>query len=538
MSNAGSIRATQRAPKSCLPCSTRKVKCDKAFPCSTCVRRGEPEACIRETVMVRGTIRTIEPAEQDTARPRPRRRPENDDPLEDALWEDFASTSLTRSTVLQWDDIMPPSRRTSERLVEYDRVWNSWVHFALEYPQFEQECNDYILALEDGVSLESLDAAWMAVYFSVLCAALLMMDDKEAEQLLRSEQIASSVMVVSRMWYDAAIFCLERAEFMRTPSICTVQAVAVLSMCFNLFGDAELGHHMRSSAIRVARRIGLHTSTTRTANQQMSVASRNRLWWTLVICEWFVLGTLEEVCANLGQRLNVQYDTPLIEEADFDLPLPAPTTPQSDDSDIDPVQYHAFMARTARVYHRFFQSVARGSISVPDAVRVADEELALLIDTLPAYLQPGAAHNASDDCETCQTYPWLKWQRFDVTLVLLHHRIRINRTLQRQWLSAPDEFRWARSISVKSALDIIWISRNWDQPISQRKQWALSFHLFVASILLLREWRSCSAGQGQEYREAIENAILMLDDVKTHSAVARHAIEILRRELDSSGHHA
>jgi hypothetical protein len=64
---------------------------------------------------------------------------------------------------------MPPSRRTSERLVEYDRVWNSWVHFALEYPQFEQECNDCILALEDGVSLESLDAAWMAVYFSVLC---------------------------------------------------------------------------------------------------------------------------------------------------------------------------------------------------------------------------------------------------------------------------------------------------------------------------------------------------------------------------------
>lgn len=32
-------------PKSCLPCRERKVKCDKALPCSTCDKRGHPDLC-------------------------------------------------------------------------------------------------------------------------------------------------------------------------------------------------------------------------------------------------------------------------------------------------------------------------------------------------------------------------------------------------------------------------------------------------------------------------------------------------------------
>jgi hypothetical protein len=48
------LRSTQRALRSCIPCSTRKVKCDKAEPCATCVRRGESGLSIRETVLFRG----------------------------------------------------------------------------------------------------------------------------------------------------------------------------------------------------------------------------------------------------------------------------------------------------------------------------------------------------------------------------------------------------------------------------------------------------------------------------------------------------
>ena len=62
---------------------------------------------------------------------------------------------------------------------------------------------------------------------------------------------------------------------------------------------------------------------------------------------------------------------------------------------------------------------------------------------------------------------------------------------------------------------------------------ALSLHLFVASILLLREWRSCAEGCGPEYENAIEAAISLLEQVKSRSAVAHHAIQVLRKEMST-----
>src|SRR5690349_13533281 len=50
------IRSTQRAPRSCVPCSSRKVKCDKSVPCANCIRRGEADTCAREMVLVRGQL--------------------------------------------------------------------------------------------------------------------------------------------------------------------------------------------------------------------------------------------------------------------------------------------------------------------------------------------------------------------------------------------------------------------------------------------------------------------------------------------------
>lgn len=34
-----------RGIKSCFPCRHRKVRCDGALPCATCVQRGHPELC-------------------------------------------------------------------------------------------------------------------------------------------------------------------------------------------------------------------------------------------------------------------------------------------------------------------------------------------------------------------------------------------------------------------------------------------------------------------------------------------------------------
>ncbi|RSL82190.1 hypothetical protein CEP52_017021 [Fusarium oligoseptatum] len=80
-------------------------------------------------------------------------------------------------------------------------------------------------------------------------------------------------------------------------------------------------------------------------------------------------------------------------------------------------------------------------------------------------------------------------------------------------------------------MSIVWINRNWDQPISMRKQWALSYHIFASALALLSEYRSDSCIEEEEYTETIQGAVELLEKIKEHSAVAYHAARILRENM-------
>jgi hypothetical protein len=172
-------------------------------------------------------------------------------------------------------------------------------------------------------------------------------------------------------------------------------------------------------------------------------------------------------------RLTLPYRSPRVHYTDFDVPLPSATSTDEEEKVTHPVHYHIFMARTSTIFYYFRQAIRSGPASLAEmaqVVRKADEELAEIIDTLPVHLRPDA--DESDEIRRLElAQPWIKWQRFDLTLVLLHLRLQINCTLQEQWLSYPGQYDWARTISVRSAMSIVWINRNWDQPISMRKQW-------------------------------------------------------------------
>ncbi|KAM0553203.1 hypothetical protein ACHAPJ_007490 [Fusarium lateritium] len=81
-------------------------------------------------------------------------------------------------------------------------------------------------------------------------------------------------------------------------------------------------------------------------------------------------------------------------------------------------------------------------------------------------------------------------------------------------------------------MSIIWINRNWDQPVSARKQWALSYHIFNSAILLLHECQAGVGNQNATYNESIQAAIGLLDAVESHNVLAHHAAKVLRERLN------
>ncbi|GJC80376.1 hypothetical protein ColLi_03214 [Colletotrichum liriopes] len=285
-----------------------------------------------------------------------------------------------------------------------------------------------------------------------------------------------------RDWYEAAVFCLEQADFMRRNDVRCVQAIAILGMCFYNFGDSGLARHLWGCAIRIAQDLGLDGSgATRAA-------------------------------AELGREAQcLPYHVPQVEWGDFDVPLPSVASDSVSADGVQPVLYHIFMARTATVYHGFRSALRDGTRPVDEVVRSADEALAEVINTLPDHLQPDSGRNKGMR-ELEDAHPWVKWQRFDISLVLLHHRMRINRALQNEWLEAPGQYDWARGVCIRSAMDIIWITHNWDQPAAMRRQWS---------------------GAEVDFGDEVQLAVEYLDEVKSRNAVAERAVEILRKAVDS-----
>ena len=75
------------------------------------------------------------------------------------------------STVTSVNDIFIPERSTSRELVEYDKTWHSWVHYATEYPRFQTEHEVFMDNYESNRSLSDFDMSWSAVYLSVICVS-------------------------------------------------------------------------------------------------------------------------------------------------------------------------------------------------------------------------------------------------------------------------------------------------------------------------------------------------------------------------------
>ena len=87
-------------------------------------------------------------------------------------------------------------------------------------------------------------------------------------------------------WYSSAIYCLNSADFMRRHDIRTVQAIAILAICFNNFGDSGLFMTMWPCAIRIAQKLEIDKNT-KPIIGGLKQSCYSRLWWTLVICEWY-----------------------------------------------------------------------------------------------------------------------------------------------------------------------------------------------------------------------------------------------------------
>ncbi|KAF8864876.1 hypothetical protein BDZ45DRAFT_684851 [Acephala macrosclerotiorum] len=537
------IRATQRAPQSCTSCRKRRVKCNKQIPCQECIGRGLEAQCTRETVKVKGQIvpgdaPISRPSYNDLLLENRQLRAQLDRQLKifpQKTAKHFEARNITESferdlfeavehttrisTVVEDDQIIWPSPDCAASLLSYGRIWVSWIHCALHHPTFEAECEIFWRTRRPSDATETGRSLWLAVYFSYLSAILLFMDEEEA----RATNLPhDNVMTLLLNWYDASLFHLYRADFLRNLNFKSVQAIAILGIVFNNVGDSTLHTSLWACGIRIARSLSLDFDHRHPEESLVQREVRRRLWWTFALCEW----------------IPIPYRIPCVYEADFEVELPAAITDEeltlprtSMDQKHRPIQYHIAMIQIATIYHRFRCALRLGA-STPDKISAlvidSDESLANLIESLPDHLR-GGDDVLSNNPEIDQ--PWIAWQKTNLSLVLLYYRIVINRALQDQWIQDPITFDRTRSICLGSARAMIALVRDYAGSVARHRPWATSLYLFSAAIILVVEARFHPNEEEGNYVEDIQFCVDLLRKISDQSIFATRAVEILKTQL-------
>ncbi|KAH6869065.1 fungal-specific transcription factor domain-containing protein [Thelonectria olida] len=471
-------RSTQRAPLSCSQCYKRKIRCDKKSPCKSCIARGIALECKRETVQVRGRIyagsndqsdRSYSDLVQENIRLRAliagSQQQRHDTEVSEAnsdicqlsesrvaqaerlLFNRIAQTSKPRS-VKQYSNVLIPSKSVSDGVVAYGLQRTFWLHFALFIPEFQQEYGDFWARYSEDQSYEHTHPFWLAIYFSVLASALLFMGD---------EQVACLGSNVKRTdllqnWYESALFFLDTGDFTQRSDTRVVKSIAILGTLFTCMGDNARYKALWSVALHQAQEIGMHQESLNQGETYSQQQTRRRLWWTLVVCEW----------------LPVPLHIPFVNDFDFDCKVPD----EVDDEELANVgggsrlarsrprgiRYHIAMIQIARIsYQLHYRLRLKGwkRAELTRSVFAADEELADLINDLPAYLQFSEAPTESTR-KRDELYIWIPWQRRSLTQVLLYYRMAIARTLQEHWLEGSLASARTRAICKSSAQALIY----------------------------------------------------------------------------------
>ncbi|KAH8678558.1 hypothetical protein BX600DRAFT_452219 [Xylariales sp. PMI_506] len=434
------MRLTQRAPRSCLQCARRKVKCDRRMPCSTCIKRGEASSCAREKVFLSAASQSAQSLEEiqdyETLRAENFRlraallaksKSTNHDmsimlpdtTAHNHVMELFAALETTSlpSSVKSTCDVIFPSRELSDCLMHYAAVELGWRHFALYFPKFILEYHDFLGQCKTPEDMVEFDPSWLAVYFSLLASAFYFKGSKVSSPITGMK---STNIDYLQLWFDAALFFLNKSDYVRNPNVHIAQAIVILRDVFHVVGQPTCFSILWPVAVRTAQALGIHQELELSKRDPLDAEICRRLWWGLVIGDW--LSYSPSRCIRMAD-FNV--DMPAVLDDDE---LAGIHFPDRTDEYPRAIHYHLFLVRGAIVIYDFQQMLDLATWTTSDVVSITerlDEKMAKLISDLPPWLR------ADTDIESFSAtkFPWLSQMRTDLCYTLLTGRAEVNSTL-------------------------------------------------------------------------------------------------------------
>lgn len=191
-------------------------------------------------------------------------------------------------------------------MIDYHEDSLKWIHGCIHGPTFRKEV---VRALQCGngrILLDQMDMRWCAVLFAVLTVTLAC---APASQRVKWHYDRAQKVARVKKWHEATIECLVLGEFNSKPHPYSVQAIQVLALSSHILGLSHRQSLMSGTALRIAQALGLQRLSHNHGKSRIQVSEETllateadrRLWWNLVMSDWFSVSTTEVHCINPQQ---------------------------------------------------------------------------------------------------------------------------------------------------------------------------------------------------------------------------------------------
>ena len=391
-----------------------------------------------------------------------------------------------------------PTRALSDVLINFAGEETAWNHFAIHVPTFREEHQQFWESNLSDAQRPWYDAGWLSVYFSLLsvcdyCQICRFDSHITYKAVLCFKGTTAMTQVAEldgqkaadylRHWYNAAMFYLYKIDFVRVPNIRAVQAIDILGDVFVTVGEPQCFSTLWPVAIRIAQSLGIHDEKRLAGKSHLDAEMSRRLWWNLVICDWFGRALIcRRSCSLLLtlNRLPVPFRTPCIHPDDFTVNLPSfedddelmgKTFPDRDAGYPRPVYWLIIMVKAAQSCYTLYNLLRSGTWSESNAAMLVfqtDEKIAELLSQLPSWFGPDEDQQAETKWSTADS-TWIRTQRTRIYLMAYETRINIYSLLLSLKPGANGALSRAKSIYLASSRTTLHLSLNLTDEVA--KSW-------------------------------------------------------------------
>lgn len=203
------------------------------------------------------------------------------------------------------DDLITSSllpRHTTDAIIRFAESQGAWQHCCVWFPSFTAQLEVFWQQIDSTGGADGwarVDGTWLGLLYVIMGTGVHQMSERDAAQCGLSDGeslydyglMAADRYVLPSAFIAAAIASLTHGSFLSRPTMWTVQAIAILTLCGHNVCESDLLSSLLAVGIKTAQTLGLHSmgrgGYTNDSMSAIELELCKRVWWGLVQEDWF-----------------------------------------------------------------------------------------------------------------------------------------------------------------------------------------------------------------------------------------------------------